>query len=316
MNVIFSTVPIFLFLIIGYVLRALKKFPDEARRFLVKLLFNFALPASVFYSIVADCDVSKTFRPDMLGVNLLTSTVICVISFGLSYIMRDRSKRGSFIICSFRSNMGYMGFPLMELLFPGLMGAAGIINGFDSALVTVLSVIALEAFRESDGVERSPAKVILRKLLLILKNPLVIATALGLLFAGLGIRVLDVSIIDRFLTGAKSIAMPLALICVGGEISIAGFRKNMKVMLGSTFLKLIVSPAVALVLSLFVFGMEKDAVCASVLLVSMPSAVSSYAMADELGGDTEVCAAVIGFSTILSVVSITLIQFILQRVLI
>ncbi len=70
-------------------------------------------------------------------------------------------------------------------------------------------------------------------------------------------------------------------------------------------------PALALILA-YMFGFRGANLGILVILSAMPSSVSSYVMALEMDADEELSAATIGVSTLVSVVTITLIQYFMQ----
>ena len=76
-------------------------------------------------------------------------------------------------------------------------------------------------------------------------------------------------------------------------------------MLAVSAAKLIVLPLIAFVLSWFVFGLRGTDLCVNVILTAMPTSVSSYIMACEMETDPELMASIIGFTTFVSVVTIS-----------
>ena len=83
----------------------------------------------------------------------------------------------------------------------------------------------------------------------------------------------------------------------------------------TSFIKLLIMPVIAYFLAYYGFHLRGADLGMSVMITAMPSAVSTYVMAAEMNTDAELSATIIGFTTFLSVVSISLIQFILVQII-
>ena len=87
---------------------------------------------------------------------------------------------------------------------------------------------------------------------------------------------------------------------LGGTLRFSHMRDSLKYLIPTTFIKMVVLPAVMLTIGL-VMGVSP--VERFVLLVSFaaPIAASSYPMAQNMGGDGELAGEFVVFSTVLSV---------------
>ena len=152
-------------------------------------------------------DKMDSFADIRLDVVAYAVTVICVI-FGLGLLTavlttKKAKRRGVILQCTFRSNFAIIGLTLVDRL-GGDLGLAGMISAFSIPIFNILAVIALSVFTDKelplsqkadqthtfDRVELSGAiavKSIKSKrsvkyvLLNIVKNPLIIGVAAGLL---------------------------------------------------------------------------------------------------------------------------------------
>ena len=139
-----------------------------------------------------------------------------------------------------------------------------------------------------------------------------ISAVLGMTLAFFQVPLLKFKILDKFLEQSGNMALPLALISIGCSVEIRHLKNNLKLVVTTSVLKLIIAPVLAFILAFFVFGFRGTNLGISVLLLAMPTSVSSYVMACEMDTDEELMATIIGFTTFMSVLSISLIQFILQ----
>lgn len=312
MEILSVTVPILLLVTAGYILKQKGWIDSATRNFISKLVYYFAFPAMTFRSIVS-FDFAGTFRLKLVAHNLLVTVIIFSATFFLAFLIREKKKRGSFHMGCFRSNQGYMGLPVIQGFYgEQAMSRAAVVNGFDSFLVILLSVTALEIFRGKREGAKSALQMIGEKLMAFLTNPFILASVLGLLFSYFQVPVLKLRILDELLKMGAGMALPMALLSIGCSIDVRHLRDNLRLIIGSAAVKLAAMPAVAFLLAWSVFGFRGVDLGMSVVLMATPSSVSSYVMACEMEADGELSAAIIGCTTFLSVLSISVIQFILR----
>ncbi|MEG0324236.1 MAG: AEC family transporter, partial [Raoultibacter sp.] len=127
--------------------------------------------------------------------------------------------------------------------------------------------------------------------------PLVIAGAAGILCALIGVQFPVV--IETTVLQVAQVATPLALIALGGSFSIGDAQKNWRVLSCIVAVRLIIVPVVFLALAV-VLGFRGPALGALLALFASPVAVSSYPMAQELGGDDELAGQIVALGTAVS----------------
>ncbi len=318
MEILAITIPIFIFVAMGYVLKYKGIITPEIKNFLSKFVYYYAFPAMTFRSIVS-FDFVSTFRLSLVAHNLMMTSIMFVLTFIMAFLIKDRRKSGSFNISCFRSNQGYMGLPIVNGFYgEEAMSRAAVVNGFDSPLVILYTVISLEVFRgirkgtAGNGENKKALNVMAEKLYSFITNPFIFSSVLGLLLSYFKVPVLKIGVIDEFLKTSSGLSLPLALLSIGCSIEIKQMKKNLKLVLWGSVIKLLVMPAIALFMALYVFKFSGVDVGTSVILTAMPTSVSSYIMASEMGADEELSANMIGVSTFLSVVTISIVQFILR----
>lgn len=311
MEVFAVTIPIFLFVLIGYLGRKKGFIKTEIKNFLSKLVYYFAMPCLIIRSILS-YDITTTFKIDLVIHNILVTSILCVITFFAAFLIKDSRKRGSFNMSCFRSNQGYMGLPLINGFYGSqAMSKTAVINGVDSPIVVLLSVLTLEFYRKKR--ERGEAELkIIRKLLPFFTNPLVLAAFGSLILSYFNVSLLKINILDEFLKIAGYMAMPLALISIGASLRISRIKEYIKLVLFASSVKLLLMPLIGFILAYYVFGFTGENLGLSVILTATPTSVSSYIMASELDADEEFMANSIGFSTFASVLTISLIKFLLN----
>lgn len=311
MEILSITVPVFVMLGIGYISKVKGLVGSETRNFLSKLIFYIAFPALTFRTIVS-FNFADTFNLKLVAHNLMVTTIIFIATFFMVFLIKDKRKRGSFNMGCFRTNQGYMGLPIVKGFYgEEAMSKAAVINGFDNILIITLSVFALEVFKQSS----LTANQVMKKFLGFLTNPFVLSALSGLILSYYKVPVLKLSILDELLKIAGGMALPLALISIGCSIEIRHLVGNLRFVLAASFIKLIFMPVIAYLLAYYIFRFRGTDLGLSVILLSMPSSVSSYVMASEMEADEEVMAAIIGLTTFLSVFTVSLIQFGLKSII-
>ena len=310
MQIAAITVPIFLLIAAGWWLRQKGIIKPEARDFLGKFVYWAAFPALTFRSIVS-FDFSQTMDLRLVVANLSSTCAMFAISFAFVMLVREAKKRGALHMGCFRSNQGYLGLPVVSGFYGAqVMSKAAVVNGFDSPLSVLLSAAALEAFGRRRG---GPAfKTFLVKLRGVGLNPIVLSAVLGLLLSWFKVPVLKLGMLDQLLSLLGGTSLPLALLSIGCSMDLMSIRRNIGAVLAVSAAKLVALPLIAFALSWFVFGLRSTDLSVNILLTAMPSSVSSYVMAREMEADEELMASVIGFTTFVSIVTISLIQLGLQ----
>lgn len=310
MQILAITIPIFVIISAGYLLRRKNIITDGTKGFLSKFVYWAAFPALTFRSIVS-FDFNSTMNLRLVGANLSTTAVMFIISFAVVLMVRETKKRGAVHMGCFRSNQGYFGLPVINGFYgTEAMSKAAVVNGFDSPLSVILSAIALETFGAKGG--SSAAKTFLMKLKGLVTNPIVLSSLLALLLSYLKVPVLKLGMLDQLLNLLGSTSLPLALLSIGCSIELKSLLKNIRPVLAVSAAKLIALPLIAFLLSWYVFGLRGTDLSVNIILTAMPASVSSYIMACEMETDEELMASIIGFTTFLSIVTISIIQWMLQ----
>ncbi len=296
-NIIFTincVLPVFLVIIIGYILKRTKlmsqNFIDNAS----KLVFLLFLPSLIFRQISAvEFDkLAGIHKTALIGIIAVTAHFL-ILSVIVKFFIKDRPSRGAFIQGCFRSNYALIGVPLATNLF-GREGAAkcAVMLAVILPFFIVYSVITLSLNAESS--EKSDFKNILFK---IVKNPYIIAVFSGLLFSLASIHVPDV--IGKTLDYMADIATPLALLTIGAFLSTANIKDNFRIALSASLIKTVLVPLLSLPPALFL-GLRGADLGVLFILFASPAAVSSFIMAKGMKSNASLAANIVIISTALS----------------
>jgi len=143
----------------------------------------------------------------------------------------------------------------------------------------------------------------------IIKNPPIIGVALGLAAATLGISLPTIA--EQTIGSLAALTIPLALLCLGGAMTFKGFDTNFKFALTSGLIKVVALPIVTIALAA-ALGFRGNDLTILMILHGVPTAVGSYVMLAEMGGNTYVAGTNIMLTTVLSAFTLSLLIFVFR----
>ena len=143
----------------------------------------------------------------------------------------------------------------------------------------VLSTVALMVFGGEKG---SPWRIVKGVLL----NPLILGTLAGFLLWYFRIPI--PSLLETPLRSLGSIATPLALFVLGASLDFSKARANIKLLVISVTGRLVVVPLIFLSLAV-ALGIRDVSLAALIAVYASPTSVSSFPMAQQMGGQRRSC---------------------------
>ena len=290
--------PIFLLMLLGYVLKKLNVADKKGFDVVNKLVFKVFLPVLLFYNIYkTDAEVFS------LGLVIFTLAGILVVYvagyFSVFALTKDNAKRGVMLQGFFRANFAILGVPLVGYICGDSAG------GLTSLMVAVvvpafniLAVVALERFRE--GGEKTG---ILKLLTGVIKNPLIIGCFVGIVFFVCKIPLPE--IVEKSVGNVASIASPLAIIALGAGFEFGDMKGYVKEITVVVAARLVVIPLIVLSAAV-ALGFDGEALACLLITFGGPIAVSSFSMSQQMGGDEKLSAQTIVISSALCMVTLFL----------
>ena len=300
----FSVVfPIVMLIAVGCLTRVLHWVSADAYRQMNKLVFHILLPCLIFSNISnAKIEEAMSIRLTLFGVIGVTICFLIGI-FIAKAATKDPRKRGVVLQSIFRSNFILYGLLIVQALYGDKTAVTSLLVAFVVPLFNILAVISLEIFR---GGKINVPDILLN----MLKNPLIVATVVACLFnsAGLSLPV----IILQPLGDLAKVATPMALIVLGGTFEWQSIRENRRLLILTTGLKLFVWPVIFLSIAI-AMGFRDVELLTLAALFGSPAAVSSFSMAQQMGGDFEFTSQNVLFTTVLSFFTVFLMIAILSH---
>ncbi len=283
--------PLFLLLALGWGLRRVGWMSAQLTRETNKLIFQLFLPVLVFNNIR---DMSAGVTMDAGYAAYLFLGLVGVYTLAALLVPRFEKhpqKRGVMIQGIFRTNFAALGAPLMEAMF-GETGLAmySLALPIVIPMNNILAVIALA----SPGQKRMRPLELLKS---ILTNPLIIGCILGGLMLLTHLQL--PTVVDTALRQLGSLASPLSLLVLGASLQWQGVRDNRNELLWTVLLKQVIIPVVMLGLAV-ALGFRNEALGVMLILFGAPCAISSYPMAEAMGGDGPLAASQVVLTTLCS----------------
>jgi hypothetical protein len=293
-HVVNTLSPIFALIVLGWFLRTREFLPRELLNSLNRLVFYLAIPAMIFRE-VATASFEANFQLSLLLATLAPIAAVFLLSLTAGLILPlSASEKGTFMQSSFHGNLGYIGLAVCYYLL-GSEGfaRAGILAGFLIVWQNFLSVFGLQLWSGAPGRSIRTGYIIQK----VFSNPAIFSALGGIVFSLLDIG-LPV-ILDRSLQILSSMALPLALLVIGGSISFELIRANMTWALCTALLKLLVVPALGF-MAYRGLGLLPSQFLPGLILLATPTATITYVMSSEMNGSTELASATVSVNTVLS----------------
>jgi len=288
--------PVFLVILLGFGSRRLGFLPDIFINSANRLVYFVAIPLLV-YNEISRGAFSESFDLRLIGGTFLAVGSVGTAAYLLARILKLAPDRtATFVQTSFHGNLGYVGLAIVfYTLGPEGRGAASVLAGF---LILFQNVFSIGMFT---FVASGDQKVDLQAMGKFLGNPIILATLLGLFSSAAGIRVPH--FLERSFGIVGDMALPLALLIIGGALKTAP-GKRIQLVTVSTAFKLLLLPLTGFLLFRGL-GIGPTQAETAVILLASPSATVTYIMASEMGGEPDLAAAAVTISTIISIATFT-----------
>lgn len=306
-NLIYSinaTLPIFLLIILGKVLKTTKIINDEFTKTADRYVFRIALPALLF-SDLTENNVGSAFDGKYVLFCFSITIFSIAVLWGLTEkFMKNEEQKGAFIQGSYRSSAAILGLAFINNMYDSVGMAPLMIIGC-VPLYNIFAVIILTLKGDNGGKKPNMKETFIN----VMKNPILLSILIALPFALLNLHF--PSFVNKTIGSVANTATPLALISIGASFEGKKALKKMKPTLLASFIKLILLAGLFLPLAVFL-GYRNQELMALLVMLGSPTTVSSYIMAKNTGNDGILTSSIIVLTTLLSSLTLTLWIFILK----
>lgn len=309
-NFIYSinvTVPIFLVMVIGYILKQIGMLNEDFVAVANRFNFKVTLPFMLFRDI-SGVDIKAVFDLKYVLFCAIASTVcFWAIWGGAKLFLKEKTMRGAFVQASFRSSAAVMGLAFIENIYgSSAMGPLMIVGAVP--LYNIFSVIVLTfEGRRDENVDK--AQKIREACVNIIKNPIILGILAGLLVALAGIDF--PVIVDKTVNSMAQMATPLALITIGAGFEGRKALTKIKPTIAASMIKLVIQPLLFLPVAVWM-GFTGEKIIGILIMLAAPATPSCYIMAKNMNNDEVLTASVVVMTTLLAAFTLTGWIFILK----
>lgn len=309
-NLIFSlnaTVPLFLIMVVGWVLKRKNFVSDEFVSIANKLNFKVTLPCLLFLDM-KDCGIKENFDGKyVLYCFLVTLVCILVVWIGARIFLKDKKVVAEFVQGSYRGSAAVLGLALIANV-AGNTGMGPIMIVGAVPLYNIFAVIILAA-ESPDNKDKNLKATALKAVKGVLTNPIIISLFAGMIFSLLEWNL--PTIVNKTVDSIGSLTTPLALLCIGASFKGAAAIKMLGPTIAATLIKLVIQPAIFLpVAAKLGFGVAEMA--AVLIMLGAPTTPSCYIMAKNMGHEGTLTASIVALTTLLSAFTVTFWVFMMR----
>lgn len=264
----------FALVVLGFAARRHGVLTEARNEALGQLAFYVLLPALIFAS-TAEEDVAA-----LLSLALVAGLLVVLGAvLALAWIANRRGadeRRSVALVQSYHGNLGYFGVPVVAATLGSTAAAtASVILGLAALVQIPLTILVLVSINDADAAFGAELRSVAT-------NPILLSLAASLAFASLDGSIPGV--VDVGLGWLSALALPVALLAVGGSLRATGYGDSVGRTGRVVALKVLVMPVLAWV-AFGALGVDALVRQTAVVMFGAPTAVSTYVYATELGGD-------------------------------
>ena len=305
------TMPFILLALLGILMKRRGMITDNFVTRGNKVVFYFAIPATIFNHIHR-ADLSSVFDLRFLAFNSIWLILFFLATWWVANtFMRDKDSVSSFVNSAYRSSLSVVGPPLLVLMFVDAYDPNILPKGILAVSVLLIISYATASVLFAVHDEEARKSGVLGIFIAIAKNPVVIGVIVGLVFNVFGwtLPIFAATTVSSL----AGLVMPLAMICVGGNLAFHGFDTKFKYVLISVLVKLFVMPISGVIVA-YLFGFRGSDLTIIMILNALPMAVGAYVMQAELSGGagSYIGASVLMLTMTLSAFTLTLFIFLFR----
>lgn len=310
-QIVNSLLPVALLIALGAVLLRLGFHGEPFRKGLERFVYWVALPA-LFIGKLSQSEFAQVASGDLTLVLCISTVAATLVGWFTAKAMRlPPGEAGVFTQATLRGNLVFVGLPVIafaleaigigigrrtELLGIALLAIAPLV-----LLYNVISVIVLLLPQHGLGLSVVP-----RLLKSFVTNPLIVATAVGLVMMAMKWRPPTAVLSAMEMLGSTAAA--LALIALGGGLASLPLRGQWAKAMLAGALKVALVPVLTWAAAMAI-GLSGQPLLIAMVLSACPTAVVSYVLATQLKGDGGLAASCVTMATVLSFPALSVVLY-------
>lgn len=305
MQILTIVLPVFFIILIGYISGKSKIIQSKHLDALNDFAYYVALPALIIFSFW-QIDFKQSGLTEIIGYNFFA---LALFAFFLLLVLNATHLNGktkaALFLSSLVGNTIYIGFPIGKQAFGqdnfSIVAGVGAIH---LVLGTFLGVMATMHWTQ----KHENLKLYLKEFF---QNPLILSLIGGIILSFVPNFGKTEIIFKNSLTLLAGTASPVALFALGCFLSQNKHKIPLSLKAVPIIIKLLIFPTFIFLL-LNKFGQSQNPLNISSFLATMPTAVSTFVIAEKFELDEKLVADSLLTTTLLSVISISLILYFLK----
>lgn len=277
-------------------------FPAEGIKSLIAFVNNFATPCLLFHSLLTS-DLRSAFNLAIIGPFYIGALICFVLGIVIA-IKFFGNTPGVGVSVGFSgtfTNTVLVGLPIMTRAYgPESLPVTLSIIGLHCAILLTIGMITMELVRRDGQPLGKTLFVAARR---VLSNTLIWGIIAGMIGYFSGLQLIEPA--EAFFVMMSSAVIPAALFGIGGALNEYKLSDNWRQALVASFIKLIVHPALAYVMMIWILHVPMEIARYGILLSAMPAGVNVYIFATYYNRAASVAANTILIATIASAVTIS-----------
>jgi malate permease and related proteins len=292
--------------LLGIALRASRRLPDNAPASLNGFIVNISLPALTLTYV-------HGLRPDAtLVLVALMAWVLFGLGAGFFWLVAramklSRGTTGALILTGSFANTSFIGLPMIEIWYgPQWLGVGIVADQLGSYFVlSTLGILLAGAYAAGSGGSRLQARAVVRKILTFMPFiSMLVALAL--------IPLPYPAWLDELFKRLGATLVPLALVSVGYQLRLSQIRGRVPVLALGLAFKLVIGPALILLLYAGVIGARGTVIQVTVFEAAMGPMIGAAIVAMDHDLDPSLVTLMVGIGIPVSFVTLPAWWWVLQ----
>lgn len=297
MNILDVVVPIFSLMAIGWAIRRLGYLSNRVLDGINNYVYFIGISLITFVSL-HDIDLSTLIDVDVYLLNIVPMLAALIIAYFVAKKLGlEKKLLPVFILCAFFGNTGYIGFPVnVVILGSDSLTAAAFISTIYTVFVFTIGIFVIQKTSEKGGKSNK-----------IYKIPIIWAAVLGLALSWVAIPDmlrLPINLISESVS-------PLALFATGAMVASAGSRIDIKEIGLVSIIKLIILPAMVILVGMAAGDNSGILYKSSLLEAATPVAVTNTILAAQFRLNYNFASNAVVISTVLFAITLPIVMYFL-----
>ncbi len=290
-----TLIPLFLIILLGYLLNHFKFFDESFWPSLEKMTYFVFFPALLINKL----STAPLSDAHIVPTALVLSGTVCLMSLLIVLLRPMLPISGAAFSSVFQGGVrfnSYLGLAIALMLSPSLgvvISAVALI-----AMVPLLNTLCVIVLAHYASHKPAHWRTVVTALS---RNPLVLGCVIGISLNLLNIPL--PSALQHTLSILGSATLPLGLLAVGAALRFSAIRHAQLPLFISSSIKLIVFPTCVWA-GCHLLAITEEMRYLAVMFAALPTATSSYILARQMGGDYTLMANIITLQTLLAALSL------------